>query len=149
VFEADLETHELRKHGVRIRLAGQPFQALALLLHRPGEVVSREDLRNALWPGEPWGDHDQRLNKAINKLRDALNDSADTPRLIETIPRIGYRFLGSVLPLSDPVAETFSVTRAERSTGTALVDARPTPPVVVRSRSQIWRWGAGVLLLAP
>src|SRR5262249_35308238 len=62
--------------------------------------------------------------------------------------RIGYRFLGSVLPLSDPVVETFSVTRAEPSTGTALVDARPTPPVVVRSRSQIWRWVAGVLLLA-
>jgi Tol biopolymer transport system component/DNA-binding winged helix-turn-helix (wHTH) protein len=105
VFEADVESHELRKYGVHIKLAGQPFQALSLLLQRPGEVVTREELRNSLWPGEPWGDHDQRLNKAINKVRDALNDSADTPRLIETIPRVGYRFLGSVHPLPVPVVE--------------------------------------------
>ena len=120
VFEADLETRELRKHGVRIKLAGQPFQALTLLLDRPGEVISREEMRNALWPNETWGDHDQRLNKAINKVRDALSDSADTPRLIETIPRVGYRFLGSVVSLTDPFAEVDSETPNPQSNWPAL-----------------------------
>ena len=96
VFEADLELHELRKHGLRIKLTGQPFQALALLLERSGEVVTRDDLRRALWPNEPWGDHDQRVNKIINKIREALCDSADAPRYLETIPRLGYRFLVQV-----------------------------------------------------
>ncbi len=120
VFEADLELHELRKRGIHIKLAGQPFQVLALLLQRPGEVVSREELRTVLWPGEPWGDHDQRLNKAVNKIRDALNDSADTPRLIETIPRIGYRFLGSVSPLTDG--------SSERGNGAKQEPDREIPP---------------------
>ncbi|MCU1260773.1 MAG: yycF [Bryobacterales bacterium] len=145
VFEADLETHELRRHGVHIKLAGQPFQALSVLLNRPGDVVSREELRNALWPGEPWGDHDQRLNKAINKIREALNDSADRPRLIETIPRVGYRFLGSVTPLRDPFAESRVETK---------IEPEPEPPQVeitpARIEIRAWprRWAAGALILA-
>jgi Tol biopolymer transport system component/DNA-binding winged helix-turn-helix (wHTH) protein len=96
VFGVDLESHELRKHGVKIKLAEQPFQALALLLEHAGEVVTREAFREALWPHESWGEHDQRLNRIINKIREVLSDSAETPRFIETIPRIGYRFLVSV-----------------------------------------------------
>jgi len=72
VFEADLELHELRKHGARIKLSEQPFQALALLLEHAGEVVRRETFRDVLWPNEPWGEHDQRLNRIINKIREAL-----------------------------------------------------------------------------
>ncbi|MEP6717275.1 MAG: winged helix-turn-helix domain-containing protein, partial [Terriglobia bacterium] len=96
VFEADLERHELRKHGVRIKLTGQPFQALTLLLDEAGEIVTRERFREVLWPDEAWGDHGQRLNRIINKIREALNDSADTPRFVETIPKVGYRFLADV-----------------------------------------------------
>jgi Tol biopolymer transport system component/DNA-binding winged helix-turn-helix (wHTH) protein len=148
VFEADLETHELRKHGVHIKLAGQPFQALSILLHHPGEVVAREDLRHALWPHEPWGDHDQRLNKAINKVRDALNDSADSPRLIETIPRVGYRFLGSVVPLNDFVGER-DVPGVEPVAQTPPeIPCVPEPAAVPPRRWSPSRWIIGCGLLA-
>ena len=97
-FEVNLSIHELRKHGVRIKLSEQPFRALILMLEHHGEVVTREELRRALWPDQNWGDLDHRLNKTINRIRDALGDSADTPRFIETLPRIGYRFLVPVAP---------------------------------------------------
>jgi DNA-binding winged helix-turn-helix (wHTH) protein len=93
VFELDLHTRELRKRGVKIKLGGQAFHLLVFLLERSGEVVTREQLRHAIWPGEEWGDHDQRLNKAVNKVREALSDSAETPRYVETLPRLGYRFI--------------------------------------------------------
>jgi eukaryotic-like serine/threonine-protein kinase len=96
VFEADLKTAELRKHGIRIKLQEQPFQILSLLLEHPGEVVSREELRQKLWPAHTFVDFDRSLNKAMTKLRAALGDSADSPRYIETIPRHGYRFLTPV-----------------------------------------------------
>ena len=104
VFEADLERHELRKHGVRIKLTEQPFQALVLLLNHTGQVVTRETFRNALWPQESWGDHDQRLNRIVNKIREALCDSADTPRFVETVPKVGHRFLVNVDKLGDGAA---------------------------------------------
>src|SRR5215831_4793918 len=95
VFEADLTSGELRKDGTKIRLQEQPFQILAMLLEHPGEVVTREELRNKLWPADTFVDFDHGLNKAINKLREALGDSADNPRFIETLARRGYRFLES------------------------------------------------------
>src|SRR5215471_15966312 len=95
-FEADLDSGELRKHGVRIKLQDQPFQILALLLEHPGQVVTREELQRRLWPADTFVDFDRGLNKAINRLRDALCDSADRPRFIETLPKRGYRFVGSV-----------------------------------------------------
>lgn len=95
-FEVDLHTRELRKHGLRIKLQEKPFRILTLLLERPGESVAREELRRRLWPDEQYGEFDQSLNTAIKKLRHALNDSAATPRFIETQSRFGYRFLGSV-----------------------------------------------------
>jgi Tol biopolymer transport system component/DNA-binding winged helix-turn-helix (wHTH) protein len=150
VFEADSESHELRKYGVHIKLAGQPFQALSLLLQRPGEVVTREELRNALWPGEPWGDHDQRLNKAINKVRDSLNDSADTPRLIETVPRVGYRFLGSVHPLMSPVAEAPPppAVPAAEAISEPLTPLPPPGPAPLHSPRPITRWIAVMVAIA-
>jgi TolB-like protein/DNA-binding winged helix-turn-helix (wHTH) protein/Flp pilus assembly protein TadD len=96
VFELDLRAGELRKHGLRIRLQEQPFQVLALLLEHPGEVMTREELQKKLWPADTFVDFDHGLNKAINKLREALDDSADSPRFVETVARRGYRFLAEV-----------------------------------------------------
>jgi TolB-like protein/DNA-binding winged helix-turn-helix (wHTH) protein len=94
LFELDLRTWQLTKNGVKIRLPQQSIQALSLLLERPGEIVTREELRQRLWPSDVFVDFDHGLNKSIQKLRDALGDSAGSPRFIETIPRIGYRFIG-------------------------------------------------------
>jgi len=106
VFEVDLRAAELRKHGVRIKLQEQPFQILSLLLEHPGEVVTREELREKLWPAHTFVDFDRSLNKAVTKLRAALGDSADSPRFVETIPRHGYRFLAPVyLPASEHAHE--------------------------------------------
>ena len=104
---------ELRKDGVKIRLQEQPFQILQILLERPGEVVTREDLRKRVWPSDTFVDFDHGINNAIKRLREALGDTAETPRYVETLPRRGYRFVGkserdtakmrslAVLPLED------------------------------------------------
>jgi cholera toxin transcriptional activator len=93
IFEVDLSAGELRKNGVRVRLQGQPFQVLTVLLERCGEVVTREELRHKVWPVDTFVDFDHSLNTAINKIRDALGDSATNPRYVETVARRGYRFL--------------------------------------------------------
>ena len=92
----DLRAGELRKHGLRIRLQEQPFQLLVLLLEHPGQVVTREELQKKLWPANTFVDFDHGLNKAVNKIRDALGDSAESPRFVETAARRGYRFLAEV-----------------------------------------------------
>jgi Tol biopolymer transport system component/DNA-binding winged helix-turn-helix (wHTH) protein len=94
-FEVDIPTGDLRKSGLRLRLTGQPFQVLAILLERPGEVVTREELQRRLWP-DTFVDVDHNLNTAINKIREVLGDSAENPRFVETLPRRGYRFIASV-----------------------------------------------------
>ncbi|MFQ5817651.1 MAG: winged helix-turn-helix domain-containing protein [Terriglobia bacterium] len=96
VFELDLRAGELRKKGVRVKLQEQPFQILLMLLEQPGEVVTREELRQKLWPEGTFVDFEHGLNAAVNRLRDALDDSPDTPRFVETIPRRGYRFIAPV-----------------------------------------------------
>ena len=96
VFEVDLETGELRKSGMRQKLAGQPFQVLQLLLERSHEVVTREELRQRLWHHDTFVDYDLALKRIINRLREVLGDSAENPRFIETIPRRGYRFNAAV-----------------------------------------------------
>jgi len=96
VFEVDLRAGELRKRGLRIRLQQQPFQVLEVLLGRPREVVTRDELRNKLWPADTFVDFDHGLNKAINKIREALGDSAENPRFVETVSRRGYRFIADV-----------------------------------------------------
>jgi cholera toxin transcriptional activator len=100
VFEVNSAAGELRKSGVRIRLQEQPFQVLLTLLERPGGIVTREELQQKLWPAETFVDFDHGLNTAVNKLREALGDSAANPRYIETLARRGYRFLAAVEPLS-------------------------------------------------
>jgi cholera toxin transcriptional activator len=96
VFELDLSAGELRKSGVKMRLQGQPFQVLALLLERAGDVVTREELQQKLWPSDTFVDFDHSLNTAINKVREALGDSASSPRYVETLARRGYRFIAPV-----------------------------------------------------
>jgi cholera toxin transcriptional activator len=93
VFEADVSSGELRKSGMRLRLQEQPFQVLLLLLERSGEVITREEIRQKLWPADTFVDFDHSLNTIINKIRDALNDSAANPRFVETLAKRGYRFL--------------------------------------------------------
>jgi Tol biopolymer transport system component/DNA-binding winged helix-turn-helix (wHTH) protein len=95
-FEVDLRAGELRKHGLRIKLQEQPFQILAMLVEHPGELVTREELKEQLWPGHTFVDFDHGLNVAILRLREALADSADNPRFVETLPRRGYRFIAQV-----------------------------------------------------
>ncbi len=93
VFEVDLRAGEVRKHGLKVRLPEQPFQVLSMLLERPGEVVTREELHRRLWSTDTFIDFDHGINAAINKIREALGDSADNPRFVETLPRRGYRFI--------------------------------------------------------
>src|SRR6266481_3931903 len=97
-FEVDLRSGELHKQGIKIKLHDQPFQVLAALLEHPGELVTREHLHQKLWPADTFVDFDVGLNSAIKRLRDALGDSAEEPRYIETLPRRGYRFIA---PLAD------------------------------------------------
>lgn len=107
-YEVDLETGELWKHGVALKIAGQPFEILAYLVDRPGQLVSREELRAQLWPHETFVDFDHGLNAAVNRLRLALCDSAEDPKYIETLPRRGYRFIAAV----EEVASEITVSEA-------------------------------------
>src|SRR5436305_3265015 len=93
LFEVDLQAGELRRQGFKVKLQEQPFQVLVMLLDRPGEVVTREELQKRLWPADTFVDFERGLNRAINKIREALADDADSPRFVETLPRRGYRFL--------------------------------------------------------
>ncbi len=106
VFELDLVAGELRKNGARVRLQEQPLQILAVLVRRPGEIVTREDLRQKLWPDDTFVDFDHSLNTAVNKIREALGDSASKPQYVETVARRGYRFIGAIdsQPPTQPTA---------------------------------------------
>ena len=95
-FQLDVQSGELRRNGVKLRLPGQSFQILLRLLERPGEVVTREKLRQQLWAADTFVDFDEGLNAAVKKLRLALGDSAENPRFVETLPRRGYRFIAPV-----------------------------------------------------
>jgi eukaryotic-like serine/threonine-protein kinase len=111
-FEVDLRTGELRKLGARIKLQEQPFRVLTVLLQQPGKLVTREELRSQIWPSDTFVDFDNSLNTSVNKLREALGDSADSPRFIETLPRRGYRFLA---PVGSDVRNKPTITAARRN----------------------------------
>jgi cholera toxin transcriptional activator len=139
IYELDGATGELRKDGKsRPRLQGQPLEILLHLLDRPGDVVTREELRQRLWPADTFVDYDHSLNTAVNKLREALNDSADNPRFIQTIPRRGYRFIASIeavdgtlgfaKPEESPIPTAASSGEIESGAG-MLSDPRELPPV--------------------
>jgi len=150
VFELDILAGELRKHGLRIRLQEQPFRVLVMLLERPGEVVTREDLQKRLWPADTFVDFDHGLNKAINKIREALSDSAASPRFVETVSRRGYRFLADVKEVgATPVRAPEAATQPESAE--EGLDRANLPGKVPKARnlwrSPAWRISLFVLLL--
>jgi DNA-binding winged helix-turn-helix (wHTH) protein len=108
-FEADLRSRELRRNRSSVRLPDQSFEVLAMLLQHPGELVKREDIQKRLWPSDTFVDFDHGLNNAVNRLREALGDSAEAPRFIETLPRRGYRFIASVKQLKDDQTQAHAV----------------------------------------
>jgi TolB-like protein/DNA-binding winged helix-turn-helix (wHTH) protein/Tfp pilus assembly protein PilF len=126
-FELNLRTAELRSNGSIIRLPEQPFQILKALLERPGELVSRDDLIKRLWPADTFVDFDHSLNKAVNKLRDALGDSSENPRFIETLPRRGYRFVGAV-DTGAVKAPELPVEQMKNASSPCTVEAAPAIP---------------------
>jgi DNA-binding winged helix-turn-helix (wHTH) protein len=130
-FEVDPRSAELLKNGRSVRIQEKPFQVLALLLERPGELVTREELRQALWPADTFVDFDVGLNTAIRKLREALGDSADDPRFIETLPRRGYRFIGAVE--SEPAPDAADVSAPARTE----IAPRPLEPTDPRLASKL------------
>ncbi len=154
-YEADLRAGDLRKRGVKIRLRDQSFEILAILLERPGEVVTREDLRRRLWPADVFVDFDNNLNSAVARLREALNDPVEHPRFIETLPKRGYRFIGNisgqaaskpklvVLPFinlsGDPSREYFSAAVTEEITSQLAVLAPEQLGVIARTTAMHFR----------
>jgi DNA-binding winged helix-turn-helix (wHTH) protein/Tol biopolymer transport system component len=143
-FALDLETGELRRDGVRIRLQNQPFQILKKLVEHPGRVVTREDLRHHLWPEDTFVDFESGLNTAANRLRLALSDSAESPKYVETLPRVGYRFIAPVEYQLD----------APETDGTAMLPVFATATVAARTvraeekRNPWYRFGLAVLMFA-
>jgi len=150
VFELDLRAGELRKHGLRVRLQEQPMQLLAMLLEHPGEVVTREELQKKLWPADTFVDFDHGLNKAISKIREALSDSAESPRFVETVARRGYRFLAEVKVADAAIArspELATLPHPVEETGDRPdLAAKPAIPRHLLS-SLAWKISALVLLL--
>ena len=138
VFELDLTAGELRKSGVKLRLQGQPFQVLALLLERAGEVVTREELQQRLWPSDTFVDFDHSLNTAINKVREALGDSASSPRYVETLARRGYRFIAPLQ--NEPLREASpsnAVAEAATSTPQPAAPAHYPPPATFHPELEV------------
>ncbi len=150
VFEADLRSGELRKQGVKIKLHHQPFQVLTMLLEHPGEVVTREELKSKLWPFDTFVDFDVGLNSAVKKLRDALSDSAEIPRYVETLPRRGYRFIGSLSNASTSKAEPAAGVPGrviEEKSSAASEEAETKVPAVSGPRSRWMLWAPAAALV--
>jgi DNA-binding winged helix-turn-helix (wHTH) protein/predicted Zn-dependent protease len=122
-FELDVRAGELRKSGLRIRLQEQPIRVLTMLVEHPGEIVTREELQKRVWPADTYVDFDHGLNKAINKIRDALADAADSPRFVETIPRRGYRFLAEVKAVDGAAAHTPAMASGSSSVAPSMREA--------------------------
>ena len=144
LFELDLDARELRKSGVRIKLQEQPFQILAMLLERPGTLVTREELQKKLWPEDTFVDFDLSLNSAVKKLRQALNDDSENPRYVETLYRRGYRFIG---PVNGSSADQIEVVQSPVSTTPSepVLTARVSPPAIPRRSFLVY--GATALLV--
>jgi TolB-like protein/DNA-binding winged helix-turn-helix (wHTH) protein/Flp pilus assembly protein TadD len=147
-FDVDLVSSEIFKHGIRIKLQDQPFQILTVLLQRPGELILREELRRKLWADDTFVDFDAGMNAAIRRLRDALNDSADQPRYIETLPRHGYRFIAEVEAFLEPDPLTLAITPSARTERVSFDDrsvAVQRDSTTVSSKTQ-WISGLGLTL---
>jgi DNA-binding winged helix-turn-helix (wHTH) protein/TolB-like protein/Tfp pilus assembly protein PilF len=157
VFDLDLQAGELRKRGIRLKLHGQSFQLLTALLERPREVVTREELRNRLWPSGAYVDFDHSLANAINKIREVLGDSVESPRFIETLPRRGYRFIAPVEKLdntaSQPAApppnkNTHADSVPAAAQGSAFLTTQASPWLTARARFLAIVLAASVAVMA-
>ncbi len=124
LYEADPSSGELRKNGMKLRIQEQPFQILIELLEHPDEVVTRDDLRQKLWPADTFVDFDHGLNTAINKLREVLGDSASNSRFVETLARRGYRFIAPVKVIGEPVPATISVEKTASEPVPVAIEAQ-------------------------
>ena len=142
VFEADAATGELRKQGIRLRVNVQPFQVLLMLLRRPGEVLTREEISRELWPNGTFVDYEHGVNSAVNRIREALGDSAKNPRFIETLARRGYRFVAPVQRVEVRIAEqpdspfpvpTPTAAETEEYVGRFLASPRDLPKTPYRT----------------
>ena len=134
-FEADVRTGELRKDGVKLKFSGQPFQVLLILLERPGDVVTREELQKRLWP-DTFVDVERNLNTAINKIREVLGDSAENPRFLETLPRRGYRFIAPV----EPAPSHGQTENRSKSRSTNQKNRETTARITGWQSSVAWSW---------
>ena len=148
VFEADFQVGELRKDGIRIKLHQQSLQILAMLLEHPGELVPREDIIKKLWPGNTFVDFDHGLNNAVNRLRDALGDSTEAPRFIETLPRRGYRFIAPTNGAGRVSANTISEGHLTEPTWEKINAASSQTAEIAKTRSYRWLLTATAILLA-
>jgi TolB-like protein/DNA-binding winged helix-turn-helix (wHTH) protein len=134
VYEADPRTGELRKQGRPLKVRGRPIDILLLLLNHAGEVVTRDELRQQLWPADTFVDFDHGLNSAMNRLREALGDSADNPRFIETLPKRGYRFIAPIAAAETPAAASVGSSTAVAAAAGVEVSAAPRPQAIESSR---------------
>jgi TolB-like protein/DNA-binding winged helix-turn-helix (wHTH) protein/Tfp pilus assembly protein PilF len=138
-FQANLHSRELSRHGLRVRLPDQAFQVLAMLLEHPGKLVTREEIQKCLWPADTFVDFDHGLNNAVNRLREALEDSAGVPRFVETLPRRGYRFIGDInsAPRPEGIPDSVKV----------QAEAPPLPPKSTQKLSslRVWIWVAAAV----
>ncbi len=151
VFEVDLQSRELRKQGIKIKLQDQPFQVLATLLEQPGEVVTREELQRRVWSANTFVDFDLSLNTAITRLRQALGDMADNPRFIETLPRLGYRFIAPLSTGSTSKAEPapeVSAPAIEEQSSAASEGAATRASAGSGGRSRWMLWATAAVLVA-
>jgi TolB-like protein/DNA-binding winged helix-turn-helix (wHTH) protein/Tfp pilus assembly protein PilF len=149
IYEADLRSGELYKRGRRIKLHQQPFQVLTVLIERPGEVVTRDELRRKLWPSDTFVNFDIGLNSAVRKLRGALNDSAESPRYVETLPRRGYRFIAPVVTPPAAIAVSESEISGTQSEGRAEAAFERTASLVSFWEQRTWlTWALAALALA-
>jgi len=137
-YEVDLRLGELRKNGIRVKLTGQPFQILVILLEHPGDLVTREQLQRRLWPSDTFVDFDRGLNAAINRVREALGDSAENPRFVETLPRRGYRFIA---PLVDPrpTSATLPIAESNVTPAETVISVGALPVSEARERRPVSR----------
>jgi len=143
-FEVDVPAGELRKNGLKVKLQAQPFQVLCMLVERPGEVVTREELRSRLWPGDSYGDFDHGLNAAVKRLRDALGDDPDNPRFVQTLQRRGYRFIGAIDTPLNPSANDLPIARPSQQTA----GEAPVVPAIAGNSRRSTRTLAAVAAVA-
>jgi DNA-binding winged helix-turn-helix (wHTH) protein len=131
-FQLDLQRQELFKNGTRVRVQGKVYQALLVLLSNPGEIVTREEVRNFLWPHDTHVNYDANVNTTVNKLRQVLGDTTEEPKFIETVPRRGYSFIAKVEHVDEPV-------KKETRSRTGAVQVAP----LVEQKKAAWSWTSG------